>query len=273
MYFDVDGVRTFASTGDAAFDNTKRAVVFLHGSGVDHRFWAAQAAFIASPDYNVLAPDFPGHLNSEGAPLATIELVADWLHDAFDVLAAKDISLVAHSQGCLVALEYASRYPNRIRSISFIASGLATPVNSALLNAANNDPEAAIDMMLEWGFGPAAHLDHERSPVGSTITTSREVLLANAQHALAADLKACDSYQNGRQAAAAICCPTQVILAENDRMAPYKTGIELVEHLDAPELNIVPESGHMIPLEAPDNVAQLLQNFVLRNNCPADHNR
>ncbi len=93
MYFDVDGVRAFASTGDAAFDNKKPTVVFLHGAGVDYRFWAAQAAILASPDYSVLAPDFPGHTNSEGAPLASIELMADWLHGAFDVLVVKDISL------------------------------------------------------------------------------------------------------------------------------------------------------------------------------------
>jgi len=272
MYFAVDDLQVFAAAGDAEFDNTKPTLVFLHGSSLDHSFWAAQAEVFAAQDYNVLALDLPGHGRSEGIPLASIESMADWLHAVFDALAIKNISLIAHSQGCLIALEYTSRYPNRIRSISFTASGLATPVNSALLNAAEIDPEAAVDMMLKWGFGPTAHLDHERSPTGSTISMGRAIMLANASCALTADLNACNSYQNGQQAAAAICCPTQVILAENDRMAPHKAGMELVEHLDDPELSIVAESGHMIPLEAPDEIAKLLQDFVLANNAPVRAN-
>ena len=266
MYFDVNGRRAFATTGGKAFDKSKPTVIFLHGSGLDHTFWGLHSRFFAFRNYSVLCPDYPGHTNSEGPALASIEAIADWVNDVVETLDAGDISVVAHSQGCLVALEYASRYGDRLKSASFIASGLATPVNAALVDAAENDPEAAIAMMVGWGFGPAGHLHQGPIPGNSMAFGGRKVMRGNVPGALATDLKACDAYRNGKTAAAAIDCPRQVILAGKDRMAPRKAGMELVEHLNGPELTVIEESGHMVPLEAPDRTRDLLRDFIFANN-------
>ena len=158
MYFEVNGKRVFASTGGKTFDKNLPTVIFLHGSGLDHTFWGLHSRFFAFNNYSVLVPDLPGHTSSDGPPLASIESMADWLHDIVNALAITDISIIAHSQGCLIALEYASRYSDNLRSVSLIASGLATPVNKALIDAAVNKPEDAIAMMMSWGFGSAGHL-------------------------------------------------------------------------------------------------------------------
>ena len=266
MYFDVKGKKAFATTGGKAFDNTLPTVMFLHGSGLDHTFWGLHSRFFAFRKYSVLVPDFPGHTNSEGPPLTSIEAMADWLNDVVDALDLKDISIVAHSQGCLVALEFAARYKDRLKSVSFIASGLATPVNDALIEAAEENPESAIAMMLSWGFGPAGHLHQGPIPGNSMVAGGRKVMRGNVPSELATDLKACNAYRNGKQAAAAIDCPVQVILAGKDRMAPRKAGLELVEHLSDPEVAIVAESGHMVPQEAPDKCRNLLRDFIFKNN-------
>ena len=266
MYFEVNGKQAFASTGGKAFNNQLPTVIFLHGSGLDHTFWSLQSRFFAFRKYSVLVLDYPGHTNSEGPPLASIEDIADWVHDVVEALDVHNISLVAHSQGCLVALEYASRYKDRLKSVSFIASGLATPVNDALIDAAENNPEAAIAMMLSWGFGPAGHLHQGPIPGNSMVAGGRKVMRGNVPNELATDLKACNAYQNGKQAAAAIDCPRQVILAGKDRMAPRKAGLELVEYLNEPELHIIEESGHMVPQEAPDQCRMLLRDFIFSHN-------
>ncbi len=266
MYFAVNGKQVFATTGGKPFDNSKPAVIFLHGSGLDHIFWGLHSRFFAFRNYAVLVPDLPGHTNSEGPALTTIEAMADWLNDVIDALDARDISLVAHSQGCLTALEYASRFPGRLRSVSFIASGLATPVNDFLLNAAENDPDAAIAMMLGWGFGSAGHLHQGPIPGNSMLTSGRKVMGGNVPAALAADLNACNNYQNGKVAAAAVTGPIQVIVGGRDRMAPGKATMELIEHLTDPEVTVIPESGHMIPLEVPNQCRALLKTFIFSNN-------
>jgi pimeloyl-ACP methyl ester carboxylesterase len=266
MYFDVNNKKAFATTGGKEFDNSLPTVVFLHGSGLDHTFWGLHSRFFAFRKYAVLVPDFPGHTHSEGPPLTSIEAMADWLNDAIEALDARDVSVVAHSQGCLVALEYAARFKERLKSVSFIASGLATPVNDALINAAEENPEAAISMMVSWGFGPAGHLHQGPIPGNSMVAGGRKVMRGNVPGELATDLKACNAYQNGKTAAAAIDCPVQVVLAGKDRMAPRKAGLELVEHLNDPEMTIIAESGHMVPQEAPDKCRTLLRDFIFSNN-------
>jgi len=266
MYFDVNGKQVFATTGGKPFDNRKPTVIFLHGSGLDHTFWGLHARFFAFRKYAVLVPDLPGHTHSEGPALTSIEAMADWLNDLTEALDANDISLVAHSQGCLTALEFASRFPDRIRSVSFIASGLATPVNDFLLHAAENDPDAAIAMMLGWGFGSAGHLHQGPIPGSSMVASGRKVMRGNVPSSLATDLKACDDYKNGKEAASKVAGPTQVIVAGKDRMAPRKATMELAEHLTDPEVTLIRESGHMIPQEVPNQCRALLKEFIFSNN-------
>jgi pimeloyl-ACP methyl ester carboxylesterase len=266
MYFAVADKQVFAATGGKDFDKARPAVVFLHGSGLDHTFWNLQTRFFAFRNYSVLAPDLPGHTYSEGPPLGSIESMADWLNDVIEVLDANDVSIVAHSQGCLIALEHAARFPQRLRSVTFITSGVATPVNDFLLNAADQDPGAAVDMMLSWGFGSAGHMHQGPIPGNSMVAAARRVMSGNSLAALAADLSACNAYANGKQAAAAIGVPTQVIVAGKDRMAPRKATNELIENLKDPQATLIPESGHMVPQEVPDKCRALLKDFIFSNN-------
>ncbi len=193
MYFDVKGKQVFATTGGKPFDNKKAVVVFLHGSALDHTFWGLHSRFFAFRNYAVLVPDLPGHSDSQGPALTSIEAIGDWLNDVVETLDIDNISVVAHSQGCLNTLEFVSRYPDKVRSVSLIASGLATPVNPALIEAAQNRPEEAIAMMIGWGFGSAGHLHQGPIPGNSMVTGGRKVMRRNVRDELASDLRACDA--------------------------------------------------------------------------------
>jgi pimeloyl-ACP methyl ester carboxylesterase len=266
MYFEVNGRQVFATTGGKPFDNEKKAVVFLAGSALDHTFWGLHSRFFAFRNYSVLCLDTPGHTNSDGPALESIEELGDWVNDVIETLDVADVSIVAHSQGCLTALEYVSRYPDRVRSLSLICSGLATPVNDFLLNAAADDPKAAVDMMISWGFGGAGHLHQGPIPGNSMAAGGYRTMWRNSFSELAVDLHACNNYKNGKTAAAAIACPTQVIIAGKDRMAPAKATAALVEHLNDPEVSRIADSGHMLPLEAPNRCRVLLRDFIFSNN-------
>ncbi len=266
MYFEVNGRQAFASTGGKPFDNGKPCVMFLHGSGLDHTFWGLHSRFFAFRKYAVLCPDLPGHSNSDGPPLASIEDIGEWLGEVVEALGAKDISVVAHSQGVLNALEFVSRHAEPVRSVSLIASGLATPVNPALIEAAEKDPDRAIDMMTGWGFGAAGHFHRGPIPGNSMLAGGRNVMRRNVPQALATDLRACDAYRNGKQAAASIRVPTQVMVAGQDRMAPKKATDELIAQLANPQVHRFAECGHMIPLEAPNRCRDLLKTFIYTHN-------
>jgi pimeloyl-ACP methyl ester carboxylesterase len=271
MHLNVGGKQVFATTGGKPFDNCQPVVIFLSGSALDHTFWALHSRFFAFRKYSVLVLDTPGHTHSEGPELRSIEATADWVNEVVETLGADNISVVGHSQGVLTALEFVSRYPDKVRSASFISSGLATPVNPGLIAAAENDPNAAIDMMISWCFGQAGHMHRGPIPGNSMTASGWKTMYRNSASGLAIDLKACDAYKNGEEAASKIQCPNQVMLASNDRMTPRKVGMILVEHLASPELHIIQNSGHMIPLEAPDECRSLLRKFIFANN-PATQN-
>ena len=102
------------------------------------------------------------------------------------------------------------------------------------------------------------------------IAGGKKVMRGNVPNELAADLKACNAYANGENAAAGIVAPRQVILGGKDRMAPRKAGMGLVQGLTnphvTPQLNIIENSGHMVPQEAPNQCRQLLKEFIFSNN-------
>jgi len=255
---ELSGKHVFAATGGRDFDAARPAIVFLHGSGLDHRFWGQYTGHEAFSAWSVVAPDYPGHGRSAGPPLESIEAIAGWLEALLDELHSERVSLVGHSQGALVALEYAARNPRRVRSLSLIASGAETPVNAALLEAATSDPQAAVAMMTKWSFGPAV--------AETAATLAGELLAGNSAEALAADLAACNAYAGGRAAAAAVRCPAQVILGGRDRMVLPDAVQALIDSLGDADTQVLPDAGHMLPLEAPDECRALLTDFLSAHN-------
>ena len=77
MELRVAGNSVYAYTGGKTFDAKLPAVVFIHGGEQDHSVWALQSRYLAHHGYAVLAVDLPGHGRSGGAPLASIEDMAD----------------------------------------------------------------------------------------------------------------------------------------------------------------------------------------------------
>ena len=104
MIIDIENKKVHASDAGQGIDNSKETIVFLHGSGLSHIMWSLVEQFFSSKNFNVLSIDLPGHGNSEGPCLDTIEKISDWLEKVFTKLDLGQLILVGHSQGCLAAL-------------------------------------------------------------------------------------------------------------------------------------------------------------------------
>lgn len=259
MYLTVNGSKTYVATGGKAFDNSLPTVVFLHGSGLDHRSWALQTRWFAFHGYSVIAPDFPQHSLSEGAALDSIEAMADWLWQLLDAMNVSQCSLVGHSQGALVAMEAAAKCPEKVRSVSLIGTAAMIAVNEQLLELSASNQPAAVDAMLTWGFGEAYQFGRSNIPGQAPIGIGHQIMCDNP---LNADLNACQNYVNGMQAAEKITAPTQLILAKKDRMTPLKFGMALADALpNCTECKVL-DVGHMIPMEAPEKCLRELQQFI-----------
>ena len=258
MELTIDNNKVFAATGGQPFDASKPTVVFMHGSGLDHRSWALQTRWFAFHGYSVLAPDLPGHSLSTGEALESIEEMGAWLVKTIDAAKIENLHLVGHSQGFLIALEAATLLGERVRSITAIGTAAAIPVNPALIESAQQSSAKAAGMMLLWGFGQNAHMGISAVPGMQPIGIGKEIMSANP---LAADLIACNNYKQGSSVAKSLSCPALVVLAKQDKMTPAKQGLKLAADLGV-EAVVIKNSGHMIPIEAPDQCLTVIKEFI-----------
>ena len=60
--------------------------MLMHGSGLTHIVWSLHEQFYASQGYNVLSVDLPGHGNSEGPSLKSIEDISHWVKNVMESL-------------------------------------------------------------------------------------------------------------------------------------------------------------------------------------------
>ena len=131
---------------------SKDTIVFLHGSGLSHIVWSLAEQFFSSKNFNVLSIDLPGHGNSEGPCLDSIEKISDWLEKVFEKLNLNDLIIISHSQGCLGALEYSLKYKDRLKKLVFVGGSYRMPVNEDLIDLASNGDSEAVKLMMKWGY-------------------------------------------------------------------------------------------------------------------------
>ncbi|MDP2640130.1 MAG: alpha/beta fold hydrolase, partial [Betaproteobacteria bacterium] len=150
MQFEVNGNQAYAYTGGKTFDAKLPTVVFVHGAQHDHSVWILQSRYLAHHGYGVLAVDLPGHGRSAGAALASIGELAEWIGAVQDAAGVKQIAIVGHSMGSLIAIECAARHSGRIAKIALLGMAYPMKVSAELLEATKNDEPRAQDMVNIW---------------------------------------------------------------------------------------------------------------------------
>ena len=190
MIFEIENKSVHASDAGQGLDPKKQTIVFLHGSGLSHIVWSLAEQFFSNKNFNVLSIDLPGHGNSEGPCLDSIEKITDWLEKVFDKLNLNNLTIIGHSQGCLEALEYSYKYKNRLKKIVFIGGSYQMPVHKDLIDLASNGDSEAVKLMMKWGYeGPKKFIGG--NPIERIIQSPRDI-----SEILAVDLLACCDNSN-----------------------------------------------------------------------------
>jgi pimeloyl-ACP methyl ester carboxylesterase len=262
--FLIDGHQAYAATGGRSHVADRRLAVFVHGAGLDHTVWALQSRWLAFRGWNVLAADLPGHGRSEGAPLADIGAIADWLIALVDAAGGGSAALIGHSMGSLAALEAAARAPGRVDGLVLIGSAATMPVHPDLLAAAAANSQDAIDMVNLWGYGYRAGLGGSAAP-GVWMTGAGDSILRRAlPGVLHADLAACDAYKTALDAAVRITAPTLIVAGQLDQMTPLKSARTLAAAVTGSTLTVLKGAGHMLLAEEPDALIEAMGDHLVR---------
>ena len=256
MIFEIDSKKVFVSDAGQSINKNKDSIVFLHGSGLSHIVWSLTEQYLSNQDYNVLSIDLPGHGNSEGKSLKSIEEISNWLEKVFNELNISDLTIIGHSQGCLEALEYYSKYSKRVKRLVFVGGSYRMPVNQDLIDLAQDGDDQAVKLMMKWSYKNSKKFIGG-NPVEKIINSPRDI-----REILAIDLVACNNYKNGSEAIKSINCPTLLIFGELDKMVNLEKGMKFAELIPNSETHIIKDCGHMIMFEKGFEMREKIFEFL-----------
>jgi pimeloyl-ACP methyl ester carboxylesterase len=252
-YLDLSGERSYYAVHRNQVDGAP--VLLIHGAGENHLVWPIGLRRL--PGTIVYAIDLPGHGKSQGAGRSTIAGYTEWLVAFLDALRLPTAVLVGHSMGGAIAQWLALTQPGRIAALVLVATGAKLRVAPQLLEQAQNDFLAAVDLVSQWEWGPAA-------PEGLR-QLGKQQLLANIPEVMLGDYRACDAF-DVRERLRTIAAPTLIVAGEVDQMTPLKHAMFMAEQIPQARLKAVPEAGHMVMLEAAEMVTQTIADFLRDNS-------
>ncbi len=228
-------------------------VVLLHGAGGTNLNWPSQVRRLTG--FKVYALDLPGHGRSGGRGQQTIQGYAVEIITWMRAVGLHNAFFIGHSMGGAIAQVLALDYPEHVLGIGVVASGARLRVMPQLLQyASSSDTFAqAVALVIAGSFGPQA--------APRLVELAARVLAGTRPSVLHGDFLACNSFDvMGR--VAELRLPCLLVFGEDDQMTPPRYARFLYDHIPGARLEIVPQAGHMVMLEKPQAVADILADFL-----------
>ena len=228
-------------------------MILIHGAGGTHLSWPPQIRRLA--DEKIYALDLPGHGKSEGAGRQSIDEYADDVIAFMKELKIRAAVIVGISMGSAIALTLALKYPKQVLGLGLLGSGSKLRVAPILLETAGNPNafESAVEMVNENCFS-------SETPQ-NLIELSKRTMLEIRPPVLLGDFLACNEFDVTSQLDK-INVPTLIICGAEDKMMPLKFSELLQDGIANSQLHVLDNAGHMVMLEQPDVVADLLKQFI-----------
>ena len=270
MEFTVQGARLYAYTGSKPLNPSQPTVIMIHGVLNDHSVWILQSRYLAHHGWNVLAIDLPGHGRSKGEAPASVEAAAEAIAALMDAAGVARAALVGHSWGSLIALEAAAKLQTRVSHLVLVGTAHPMRVSPALIEASLHDPMKALTMVNVFSRSTLAPPPSALGPgtwvYGAGMALGRRILASNPEvNVFHRGFVACDRYDRGEQAAAALACPVLFLLGAQDQMTPPKAAQGLIRSARSSgqpvQVATVPVGHHQMT-EAPDATLAALRDFL-----------
>lgn len=247
----------------AAAGTGPRTVLFLHGIGGNRGSFAADLPRLAAA-WRALAWDMPGYGASPPIRPLTFAALAEAAIAVLDAERADKAVLVGHSLGGMIAQETAARFPERVSGLVLFATSAAFGGKDdsfktafladrlAPLNAGKTMPEIA-ERLTKGLFGPAPPEAARRQAIAS--------MGAIPEASYRAALECIVTFDR-RDDLARIACPTLVLAAEHDALAPPKTMARMAERIPGAAYRCIAGAGHLANFEQPAAFAAALDEFL-----------
>lgn len=270
-YLELNGDRVaFQEAGEGS------VVLLVHGMGGSSQTWREVMPHL-SARHRVIAPDLLGHGQSD-KPRGDYSLgaFAVWLRDLLDRLGISRVTVVGHSLGGGVAMQFAHQHPEYCERLVLVSSGGLGPELGRTLRLmsapgaefvlpviAPRQAIAAGERLRGW---LASHGWHS-AEAGETWNAYCSLADPQTRTAFLRTLRSVVDYRG--QAVSAFNklhftsgLPTLLIWGEQDRVIPVSHGESAHAALPGSRLVTLPGVGHFPHVEAPLVVTDTLDEFI-----------
>ncbi|MGP0102430.1 MAG: alpha/beta fold hydrolase [Solirubrobacteraceae bacterium] len=251
-------------------------LLLIHGMAGTCENWQAVIEPLAAR-HTVLAPDLPGHGSSApGGGDYSLGALAAGLRDLLVALGHERATLVGHSLGGGIAMQFAYQFPEATERLVLVSSGGLGPEVSPVLRAAAL-PGADRFIAATAGPGRVAGSALARGLAAVGLRPNADVAEVARGYASLADrdrraaflatLRAVvgtggQRVHAGDRLYLAEGMPVLIIWGRGDKMIPVHHGERAHEAIPGSRLEIFDEAGHMPQLEAPARFVAVLERFL-----------
>jgi pimeloyl-ACP methyl ester carboxylesterase len=263
------------------------ALLLLHGLGCDHTTWLPVIDSLARR-YTVIAPDLLGHGESD-KPRADYSVggFANGMRDLLTVLGVDKVTVVGHSFGGGVAMQFAYQFPERTERMVLVGSGGLGPEVSAAIRAITTTGfyqvmglltlpgvrqvgSAGLRALSRTGIKEFRDFDE----VASIYESFRDPA---ARAAIRHVVRAVVDWQGqivtmADRAYLTEAMPMCVIWGEEDRVIPVSHADRAAALAPNARVELIPHAGHFPHKDHPQRFVKILNDFVGATR-PASYSR
>jgi pimeloyl-ACP methyl ester carboxylesterase len=247
-------------------------VVLVHGLGMPGRAWLGLIGGLVKSGNTVVAPDNRGSGRSDAPPppYHMRQLAADTAA-VIEHVDRGPALVVGISLGGMIAQHLALNHPRLVR-------GLVLGATTCGLPRGRPPPLRALLTMARGFFGDPRSQQALWRLMFHPQTLSRRPQLAGEMQRQLGDIDFCWAGILGQFAAHAthstclrlgrLRCPTEVLVGEGDRIIPPRNARILASRIPGAELTVLPEAGHVFPLEQPRAIPRAIRRVQQRASNP-----
>jgi pimeloyl-ACP methyl ester carboxylesterase len=234
-----------------------RKVLLIHAAGSNAHAWHYQYEGLGEK-HSPVALDLPGHGRSGGVEaLPSVSDYADFVIAFADALKIDSAVIVGRSMGGAVAMDLASRYPNRVQGLVLIATAAKFNIPAEMV-----ETWRAVTMgrtgqpFNNLGYSPKTIADKPeliREGWGEQIRTDPRTRWG--------DIVACTKVDL-RETIGKITAPTLIIAGKDDQTTPPSDAELIKSRIRNSRLEVIADAAHNVTTERPDEVNAAISKFL-----------
>ncbi|MCW7754370.1 alpha/beta hydrolase [Desulfobotulus sp. H1] len=238
--------------GNAPFDPEKPTLLFIHGAGLDGRFWQRQMEGLTS-SVNCLAITLPGRKTSQLPACTTVAEQASHITAFLDEIKIEKPFICGISMGGAIVLTLLTDNSTRFSGGIIINSGARLRVNPMIFEMVEKDCNHFKNLQTQLSISPSTPADTVKPILDAASIDRPETILK--------DFRACDDFDI-MDRLHQITAPVLILTASDDQLSPVKYGQYLKDHISGSTLICIDRAGHLSPVEAPQPVNRAIADFL-----------